>query len=101
MYALNIGYLETIIKYFDKNSTCIDQAMDIDHSLDASELVRLAVDKQRDLKWFKIVFDLYTKMNKVPRKEDFEKAMKHTHFVKISKECQTMIKENYNKFYPI
>ena len=89
-----LGYLQMIIKYFDKNSACINKAMN------ESELISLAIHNKRDLEWFKIIFDLYSKMNKVPRKEDFEKALKHKHFGQISKECQAMIKENYNKFYP-
>ena len=86
-----------IVKYLDKNSTCINKAM----NNSASKLIYLAVEKKRDLEWFKTLFDLYIKMNKVPIKEDFELAFKNEHFENgISKECQAMIKENYNKFYP-
>ena len=84
-----------VAKYFDKNSTCINKAMN------KSKLVYLAVKNKCDLEWFKTLFDLYITMNKVPTKEDFELAFKNEHFENgISKECQEMIKENYNKFYP-
>ena len=66
-----------------------------------TKLICLTVEKKRDLEWFTILFDLYIKMNQVPTKEDFESAFKHKNFKDgISKECQEMIKENYNKFYP-
>ena len=70
------------------------------HKYDESNPICLAVINKGDIEWFKIIFDLYIKMNKVPRKEDFEFAFKHKHFNTISKQCQEMIKENFNKFYP-
>ena len=85
-----------IVKYLDKNSTFLNEAMNR-----KSYLISSAVTKKRDLEWFKTIFDLYIKMKKVPRKEDFEEALKHEDFNKISKECQETIKENYNKFYEI
>ena len=88
-------FFQMIVKYFEKNSTCINKAMN------NYKLIYLAVEMQRDLEWFKTIFDLYIKMNKVPIKQDFESAFKNEHFENgISKECQEMIKENYKKFYP-
>ena len=85
-------YLQMTVKYLVKNSTCMHEAMN-------KNLIRSAVFKKHDLEWFKTIFDLYIKMNKVPRKEDFESSFKHKNFNQISKECQEMIKENYKKFY--
>ena len=68
-----------------------------------SKLIYWGLENKRDLSWFKRTFDFYIKMDKVPRKEDFESAFKHWNFDGkdgISKECQEMIKENYNKYYP-
>ena len=84
-----------IVKYFEKNSTCINKAMN-----KKINLICLAVENKNDFEWFKIIFDLYIKMKKVPTKEDFEEALNHFDFNEMSKECQEMIKENYNKFYP-
>ena len=95
-FASDCKYLQVIAKYFDKNSSSIHKAMDIDES----ELISLAVNKKCDLEWFKIIFNLYSKVKKAPRKEDFENALKNENFAQISKECQAMIQENYNKFYP-
>ena len=87
-------YLHMIVKYKEKNSTCINKTIE-------SRLICLAVKKVRNLEWFKTIFDMYSKMNKVPLKGDFESALKNEYFENgISKECQEMIKENYDKFYP-
>ena len=67
---------------------------------DKSNPIYLGVKNKGDIFWFKIIFDLYIKMNTVPRRKDFELAFKDTRFNTISKQCQDMIKENYNKFYP-
>ena len=58
-----------------------------------------AVGEQHDIKWFKLIFDLCNKVNVPPMKEDFEEAMKHEKFDKLSKECQVTIKESYKKYY--
>ena len=59
-----------------------------------------AVTRKLDLKWFKLIFDLSKKVDIAPTKDDFEKALKHDRFAENSKECQSIIKENYQKFYP-
>ena len=88
-------YFQMIAKYFDKNSTGINKEMN------KTKLICLAVENTRDLEWFKTIFDLYIKMNKVPSKEDFESAFKNKHFKDgMSKECEKMIKINYYTFYP-
>ena len=69
------------------------------NNYDESNPIYLGVKNKGDFFWFKIIFDFYIKMNKVPRKEDFELAFKDKHFNTISKQCQDMIKEHYNKFY--
>ena len=74
-----------IIKHLDKRYTYF---------------ISLPVKTKHDLEWFKAIFDLYSKMNKVPRKADFKEALRKKYFNQTSKECQEMIKENYNKFYP-
>ena len=73
--------------------------MDWWNEYDKSSPIYLGVKNKGDFFWFKIIFDLYTKMNKVPRKKDFEFVFEDKHFNQISKQCQEMIKENYNKFY--
>ena len=88
-------YLQMIVKYLDKNSTCLNKALN-----SYTYFISLAVKKKRNLEWFKTIFDLYSTMNKVPRKLDFKDALRKKHFKQISKECQEMIKENYIKFYP-
>ena len=76
-----------IVKYWDK--------------MKYSKLIYWGVLCNRDLSWFERIFDFYIKINKVPRKEDFESAFKLDEFKdKISKECQEMIKQNYEKYYP-
>ena len=86
--------MDMTVKYKEKNSRCINKEIKL-------KLIRLAVKNKRDLEWFKRIFDLYSKMNKVPKKEDFESALGQYDFKDgISKECQEMIKENYKKFYP-
>ena len=76
-----------IVKYWDK--------------MKHSKVIYLGVWNKRDLSWFQRMFNFYIKINKVPRKEDFESAFIHRNFkYGISKECQEMIKENYKKFYP-
>ena len=93
-YGNTPEYLQMIVKYLDKNSTCINKGMN-----KKTNLICCAVMQKHGLEWFKIIFDLYIKMNEVPSKEDFESALKHERFNEISKECQEMIKENYNKFH--
>ena len=64
------------------------------------QLIDLSVYKKVDLTWFKLIFDMYDKMNKVPSRHDFETAFKNDNFNKLSQKCQEIIKEKYNQFYP-
>ena len=95
-------YLSTISKYFEKNSTCIYKAMDKDESM-KTELIYLAAYEtsyERNFEWCEMVFDLYNKTNKVPRKEDFEHVLKDERFDKMSKQCKEMITKNHIKYCP-
>ena len=65
-----------------------------------NRIVTVAVEKTRNLEWFKLIFDLCSKVDTAPTKDDFEKALNLDEFNKISKECQLIVKENYQKFYP-
>ena len=73
-------------------------AMEKDES-EEIKLINYAVDDERDLEWFELIFDLYHKMNKVPTREDFETALKNSNLNKISQKCQQKIQEKYKKFY--
>ena len=84
-----------IVKHLDKNSTAISKTMNTER-----QQILIGVSSEHDLEWFKIIFDLYNKMNRVPRKEDLKNALQHGYFNKMSKECQELVKENYSKFYP-
>ena len=63
------------------------------------ELIDLSVYKKVDLRLFKLVFDMYDKLNKVPTREDFETAFKNDNFNKLSQKCQEIIREKHNEFY--
>ena len=95
-YGESYEYMLLAAKYCSKNAICIKRGL-----MDSKNLIlRRIVKEERDSKWFKLIFDLSNKVNTQPRKNDFENAMAHAKFTKISKEWQTMIKEKYNKFYP-
>ena len=66
---------------------------------DKSNPICLGVNNIGDVEWFKIIFDLYIKMNAVPRKEDFLLALENKNIDQISKKCKEMIESNYKKFY--
>ena len=87
-------YLLLVSKYFSKNTTCIKKGML------STDVLHIAVQKKRDLKWFKLLFNLCSQVNVVPPKNVFEKALSEKNFHLLSKQCQSMIQENYNKFYP-
>ena len=92
-----IEYLRTIANDFDKNSASMNKSTKNDE-LEKRELIDLSVYKKVDLRWFKLIFDMYDKMNKVPTREDFEAAFKNDNFNKLSQECQETLKEKYNEF---
>ena len=92
-------YFQTIVNNFEKNSTFINSAMEKDDYI-ITELIYAVAGEKVELSWFKLIFDLYDKMNKAPTREDFEIALKNDNFSKLSKECQEIIKQKYNKFYP-
>ena len=93
-------YLELFSKYMSKNIICIKKGIVYgDHFSKHKSIVQIAVENSRDLKWFKLLFDLCSKVDIAPKKDDFTNAINHSTFNTLSKECQSIIKENYNKFY--
>ena len=91
-------YLQLISKYWKKNKICIKKGIK-NGGADKGALTH-AVLCECDLKWFELIFDLCGKVNTAPSKEDFEYAFKVDKFEKLSNECQSIVNENYAKFYP-
>ena len=89
------NYFKLISKYWEKNRVCIEKGI----IYDEFPLLETAVKKERDIKWFESFFHLSSKVNTAPTRDDFEKALKLCRFKKISKECQSIINENYQKLY--
>ena len=89
-------YLKLISKYWEKNQVGIKKGI----VFDEFPPLETAVRHNRQQWWFKLFFELCGKVDTIPTKNDFEQAMKHDFFKQISKECQSMIKENYQKLYP-
>ena len=59
-----------------------------------------AVYNQRDFRWFELIFDLCSQVKTYPTEKHFQDALTSKCFDKLSKQCQSIIKENYNKYYP-
>ena len=91
-------YMLLVSQYLDKNRECIKRGIPLE--VYNQGFLEVAVQIKLDLKWFKLLFDLCDKVNVGPRKDDFENALSNKNFDKISKECQLMIQQYYNKFYP-
>ena len=87
-------YLTLVSKYWQKNEMWLKKDINL------FSPVSRALDNNRNLKWFELIFDLCVKVSIPPKKHDFEYAMEHNYFeFLISKECQSIIRENYNKYY--
>lgn len=85
-----------ISKYLSKNTACIKGAMA------KQNLLEKAVNNWRNnLKWCKLLFDLYSKLNVVPRKDHFQEIMSKFEDDDNSKsqDLKMLIQENYNKYY--
>ena len=92
-YFDNCEFLNVISQYFEKNTRSIKDG------IGSSPLLCEAVKKGRDLEWFNIIFELSNKVNALLTKDDFNNALNEKNFNQLSKECQTLIKENFKKFY--
>ena len=87
------------MKYIDKNRLSIINGISSSDHVGDGPLTAM-VFKKYDLKWFEIFFNLCSKVNTSPTEQDFESAINKWHFSKISKQHQSVIKENFAKFYP-
>ena len=90
------NYLNFISKHLQKNKVAIKKGI-VD---DKYPPLQTAVQFKRNLQWFKLFFDFCSKVDTAPKKQDFEEAIKHDNFSKMAEECQAMIQENCQKFYP-
>ena len=94
------NYLMLVSKYWQKNQISIKNGITLEGEDEENGPLYIAVCSKHDLKWFTLIFDLCTKVNTPFLKDDFEKAMKVYHFKFLPKECQSIIKENYQTCYP-
>ena len=96
-------YLCLLSKYWQKNMICIKKGMTSRYSAWRRNETPLmaAVRKNRGLKWFELIFDLYAKVDAMPNKEEFQEVFdKDMGFNGLSKECKSILHEKYNEFHP-
>ena len=91
-------YICLLRQYLVKNTVCIKRGI-VHRDVWEKNIVVVAVKKKYNLQWFKLIFDLCNKVDTAPTKHDFEEALNLDEFNKISKECQSIIKKNYQTFY--
>ena len=89
--------LKLVLKYLAKSVQTIKNEM---LNTKRTSPFMYSVEKTRNVKCFELLFELYSKVNIIPTEQEFKDALSHQQFEYLSKKCQLLIQENYNKFYP-
>ena len=88
------NYMKLISKYWQKNEVMIKEGI-----IHRNKPLYYAVNYGCDLKWFTLIFDLCKRLDTKILKDDFELTLKCKVFNKLSKQCQSIVKENYKQCY--